>query len=467
MSTVGYGLSAYNVYDNVQKYQNGEITKNDMVIGVTKEAVDTGFGIVTDLGTAVAVGGVGTGTAGAVATIAAPLVVFAASGYAVSQAAEDGLKMVDAFKNEEILEMISKSKTEEAINTMQMAAEEVLKAGEVTGDWKFFAKADDVIYAMDKLYQTTGDIFYLQRSNDLAERVDKKKEELEEQYGCSIYDVKNKKNEEAQKEAEKLAKEQAEDENEYEIVFEDVDEETKEQAKKLIEYQKHEDIEQDKKDMYYEMQNSIASSNTQRTYDEAAEVAREENYNALVGVSQKWQDYKQQQQQNDKQYKEELAMIKNQYNNTQNNTQSNDSIPESLGWINAKPAQSSQPATGYQDNTSNDSKPYKQEEQKLCTCKGWYYFCVRPADGGGGWVGFEALDKNATCEIRHSHNVPLQIPGVGTLYFEERQAVQARKCLDKGHKFNIGKKSSQQIDDVVKKSDAFYGKSHEFDKIDR
>ena len=452
MSTAGYGFSAYNVYDNVQKYQNGEITKNDMVIGVTKEVVDTGFGIVTDIGTAAAVGGIGTGTAGAVATVATPLVVFAATGYAVSQAAEDGLQMANAFKNEEVLEMISKSKTEEAINTMQMAAEEVLKAGEATGDWKFFAKADDVIYAMDKLYQATGDIFYLQRSNDLAERVDEKKEELEKQYGCSIYDVKNKKNE---------------DKDEYEIAFEDVDEKTKEQAKEFIEYQKHKDIEQDKKDMYYEMQDSIASSNTQRAYDEAAEVAREENYKALVGVSQKWQDYKQQQQQQDKQYKEELAAIKNQYNNTQNNAQSNDSTPESLGWINAKPPQSSQPATDYQDDITNDYKPYKQEEQKRCSCKGWYYFCVRPADGGGGWVGFEALDKSATCEIMHSHKVPLQIPGVGILYFEERQAAQAGKCLDKGHKFHIGKKSSRQIDDAVKKSDAFYGKSHEFDKIDR
>ncbi|MBU1083639.1 MAG: hypothetical protein KKG84_00970 [Candidatus Omnitrophica bacterium] len=492
MSTAGYGLSAYNVYDNVQKYQNGEITKNDMVIGVNKEVVDTGFGIVTDLGTAAAVGGIGTGATGAVATVAAPLVVFAATGYAVSQAAEDGLKMADAFKDEEILEMISKSKTEEAINTMQMAAEEVLKAGEVTGDWKFFAKADDVIYAMDKLYQATGDVFYLQRSNDLADRVDKKKEELEKQYGCSIYDVKNKKKEEAEKEAEKekvpetkTAEEvkeaerepeivfeepgpdENEEEDEYEIVFEDVDEETKTQAKEFIEYQKNKDAEQDKKDMYYEMQDAKTSSDTQRAYDEAAEEAREENYYALVGVSQKWQDYKQQQQQQDKQYKKELAAIKKQYNDTQNNTQAKDPIPGSLGWINAKPSQASQPATSYQDGTASDHKTYKQEEQKRCSCKGWYYFCVRPADGAGGWTGFEGLDKSATCGIMHLHKVPLQIPGAGTLYFEERQANQAGKCLDKGHKFHIGKKSPQQIDDAVKKSDAFYGKSYEFDKIDR
>ncbi len=119
--------------------------------------VDTGFGMVTDVGTAAAVGSIGTGSVGAAATIGAPVVVTAAAGYAVTKAVEEGLKTYEAFKVEEISEKISNAKKTEVINTLQMNVENLLKQGETTGDWRYFAKADEITESLERLYTVTGD----------------------------------------------------------------------------------------------------------------------------------------------------------------------------------------------------------------------------------------------------------------------------------------------------------------------
>ncbi|MFC1644037.1 hypothetical protein ACFL5C_01775 [Candidatus Omnitrophota bacterium] len=199
LDAAGYGYSAYSIFSTSQQVKEGKISESEAAIIIARETIDTGFGIVTDVAQAGAIGSIGTGS---VATIAAPLIVFAASSYAVGQAAEDGLRMAKSFKDEEIVKMIAKSKTEETVNTLQLTAEEMVKAGNATGDWRYFAKADDVIYALQKLHQTTGDDFYLKRSFQLADHVDKAKETLEEKYGCSIYAVRQKKIEEERAEFE-------------------------------------------------------------------------------------------------------------------------------------------------------------------------------------------------------------------------------------------------------------------------
>ncbi|MDO9516405.1 MAG: hypothetical protein Q7J01_09955 [Syntrophales bacterium] len=196
MDVAGYGMSAYTVYDNINRMQKGEISQNDAVIGITTEVIDTGFGMVTDVGTAAAVGSIGTGTAGAVATVGAPLVVVAGAGYAVSKAVEEGLRTYEAFKVEEISEKIAKSKKEEVINTLQLQAEELLKAGEATGDWRFFAKADDIANSLERMHQVTGDDDFKKTFETVYNRVDRKKDSLEAKYNCSIYALKGKMEEE-------------------------------------------------------------------------------------------------------------------------------------------------------------------------------------------------------------------------------------------------------------------------------
>ncbi len=200
LDVAGYGMSAYNIYDNIKRMQKGEITQNDAVIGITTEAVDTGLGVVTDVGTAAAVGSIGTGTTGAVATVAAPLVVTAAAGYAVSQAVEEGLRTYEAFKIEEIAEIIAKSKKEEVFNRLQLQAEQLLKDGEKTGDWRYFAKADDIADSLEHMYRVTGDLDYREVFNSVYDKVTQKKEALEEKYNTSIYGIKTRMAEEAAKE---------------------------------------------------------------------------------------------------------------------------------------------------------------------------------------------------------------------------------------------------------------------------
>jgi|GEM_PF-3186728 len=204
LDVAGYGMSAYTVYDNINRMQKGEISQNDAVIGITTEVIDTGFGMVTDVGTAAAIGSIGTGTVGAVATVGAPLVVVAGAGYAVSKAVEEGLKAYESFKVEEISEKIAKSKKEEVINTMQLQAEKLLKAGEASGNWRFFAKADDIVNSLERMYHVTGDEDFKKTLDTVYDRVTQKKESLEAKYKCSIYALKGKMEEEI---AAKAAKE--------------------------------------------------------------------------------------------------------------------------------------------------------------------------------------------------------------------------------------------------------------------
>ena len=204
MDVAGYGMSAYTVYDNINRMQRGEISQNDAVIGITTEVIDTGFGMVTDVGTAAAVGSIGTGTVGTVVTVGAPLVVVAASGYAVSKAVEEGLRTYEAFKVEEISEKIAKSKKEEVINTLQLQTEKLLKAAEASGDWRFFSKADDIANSLERMHQVTGDDDFKKTFETVYNRVTQKKDSLEAKYKCSIYALKGKMEEER---AAKAAKE--------------------------------------------------------------------------------------------------------------------------------------------------------------------------------------------------------------------------------------------------------------------
>jgi hypothetical protein len=195
LDVAGYGMTAYNIYDNLTKMQKGEISQNDAVIGVTKEVIDTGLGMITDVGTAAAVGTIGTGTTGAVATLGAPLVITAGAAYAVGEAVEEGLKTFEALKVEEIAEKIARSKKEEVFNTLQLQAEEMLKAGETTGDWRYFAKADNIADSLERMYKVTGDDDFKKIFNSVYNRVANKKEQLESKYNCSIYALKGKMNE--------------------------------------------------------------------------------------------------------------------------------------------------------------------------------------------------------------------------------------------------------------------------------
>ncbi|MBW2561432.1 MAG: hypothetical protein JRE40_11340, partial [Deltaproteobacteria bacterium] len=206
MDVAGYGMSAYTVYDNINRMQKGEISQNDAVIGITTEVIDTGFGMVTDVGTAAAIGSIGTGTVGAVATVGAPLVVVAGAGYAVSKAVEEGLKTYEAFKVEEISEKIAKSKKEEVINTLQLQAEKLLKAGEASGNWRFFSKADDIANSLERMYDVTGDDDFKKTFETVYNRVTQKKDSLEAKYKCSIYALKGKMDEERAAEAAKEPK---------------------------------------------------------------------------------------------------------------------------------------------------------------------------------------------------------------------------------------------------------------------
>jgi len=205
MSVAGYGMSAYFIYDTWQKRQAGEITQNEAAIEITGEVVDTGFGVVVDVGTAsVVTGAAVTGTIGTIAVMAAPIVVTAGTGYLVTDATKEGLKLVAALRNEDISTRIADAKMQEAVNTFKLEVDELMKIGVTTGDWRYFAKAEDIVSKLENMYAVTKDETIYQAISALFDQVDSVKTFLEDKYGVSIYAVKEKvENErgEAQKEA--------------------------------------------------------------------------------------------------------------------------------------------------------------------------------------------------------------------------------------------------------------------------
>ena len=205
MSVAGYGMSAYLIYDTWQKRQKGKITQNEATIEIAGELVDTGFGVVVDVGTAsVVTGAAVTGAVGTIAVMAAPMVVTAGTGYLVTEATKEGLKLVAALRNEDISTRIADAKVQEAVNTFKLEVNELMKLGVTTGDWRYFSKADDIVSKLANMYTVTKDETINQATIILFDQVDNVKGFLEEKYGVSIYAVKEKvENErgEAQKEA--------------------------------------------------------------------------------------------------------------------------------------------------------------------------------------------------------------------------------------------------------------------------
>ncbi len=193
LDIAGYGMSAYSIYDTRQRYLRGEMTKNEATIETAGEVVDTGFGVVTDVGTAaVATGAAVTGSVGIVAMIAGPLVVTAVATHYVTAATKEGLKLVAAYKNEKISTKIADAKIQEAVNTFNIEVNNLMKLGVMTGDWRYFSQADDIIAKLENMYTVTKDETLYRATNDLFDQVDSVKDFLEKNYGGSIYAMKEK-----------------------------------------------------------------------------------------------------------------------------------------------------------------------------------------------------------------------------------------------------------------------------------
>ncbi len=193
LGVVGYGASAYSIWDTNQKRKKGEISENEAIIEITGEVVDTGFGVVADVGTASAVtGAAATGSVGVVAAMAAPMIVTAVATHYVTEATKEGLKLVSALKNEEIAGKIADAKIQEAVNTFKIKVNDLMKQGVETGDWRYFASAEDIIAKLENMYTVTKDENIYQATNALFDQVDGVKGFLEGQYGTSIYGVKAK-----------------------------------------------------------------------------------------------------------------------------------------------------------------------------------------------------------------------------------------------------------------------------------
>jgi len=66
-----------------------------------------------------------------------------------------------------------------------------MKLGVETGDWRYFAQADDIIYQLDNIYTVTKDQTIFEASNALFDQVEEVKGFLEKKYGVSIYALKD------------------------------------------------------------------------------------------------------------------------------------------------------------------------------------------------------------------------------------------------------------------------------------
>ena len=146
LEVAGVALSAWNLWDIEKKLENGQITRNEGIIGRTKEAVDVSMGLLGGA-TPLAAGGIGSGTLGAVATVGVPLVVIGGASYLVSEAAAEGLGWQAALKREDINNRIAKSTALTVRNKSLLRAETLLKALEGSGN----ADSDTVMELYDEI----------------------------------------------------------------------------------------------------------------------------------------------------------------------------------------------------------------------------------------------------------------------------------------------------------------------------
>jgi len=174
LDVAGYGLSAYNVYENVTLLQEGKISRNDAIIGITEEVVDTGFGIASDVGMAAAVTlseGTATGTLAAAASFAAPIVITAGSGYAVKEATSEGLKAYAAYQREQANTQMAEAKKQETINHFLLKGEAKINEGVAQRDWNCFLEAESIAKRLGRMYQATGDADYVHAGTELMNRL--------------------------------------------------------------------------------------------------------------------------------------------------------------------------------------------------------------------------------------------------------------------------------------------------------
>ena len=169
LTILGLILTGSTLYESEQKYKKGEITKNENRICYAQQFVGTTFGL--SVGATMNSAVIAT-TTGTLTAVGVPFVVVTTASMKISEATKEGLMMASAFNNEELAKKINKSKTEETCNKLLLAAEELITIGSKTGDSNHFINAEEISYALQRLYFSTGNNWYLKKSNELDDRLE-------------------------------------------------------------------------------------------------------------------------------------------------------------------------------------------------------------------------------------------------------------------------------------------------------
>ncbi len=191
LSAYGNISDGLEIYDTYSKIQSGKISQNEGAATIAAKAVDIGANIAIDSATSAATGAAAT-TMGSIATVGAPMIVTAVSVHYVSEATKEGLNMLAAFKNEEILNKIADAKMQEVANNFMSKAEESLKKGIKSGDMDDFMDAEELSWKLYDLYERTGDTALLDASNTIDKRSQTVQKFLEKKHGVSMFELEDK-----------------------------------------------------------------------------------------------------------------------------------------------------------------------------------------------------------------------------------------------------------------------------------
>lgn len=209
LKVVGFANDGYEIYDTYAKYQEGKITKDKAISVIGGKSAGIATDVVIDTLAAKAAQGAATTAFGTISTLAAPILIGAATSYTVSKATEEGLALMAAYKNEKLLNNIADKQMKKTADKFTKEANGYLAKGIQDGDFNNFEAAQDLSWKLYDMYERTGDIGLLEASNKISQRSDNVVNFLEAEHGVSIYALK-----------EKLAKEKPkEEEPKKKIVF--------------------------------------------------------------------------------------------------------------------------------------------------------------------------------------------------------------------------------------------------------
>ena len=192
LNVLGNIKDGYDIYTTYSQYKEGKITKDKAVTVLGTKSVEIGMNVASGVASSTATSAAATTTIGTISTVVAPIAITMVATHYVSEATKEGLEMMAAFKNEELLTNMANEQMKKVSQSFIQKANNHLTQGITTGDFNNFIAAEDIAWKLYEMYERTGDTALLDASQKISDRSESITSFLEEEHGVSIFALKSK-----------------------------------------------------------------------------------------------------------------------------------------------------------------------------------------------------------------------------------------------------------------------------------